>query len=153
MLKRRNVLAILVLSGYLISCTLFLPLSFPATSAQAHTVHYCQCVEYVNSHYNMHIPGDAYQWIANLPDHGWHQELVGTIRIGDIAVWDRSTMPNFGHVAIVSDITYFGPWIVITFLGANQYGFTPLQYVSRQCDNVNYWSDFSEWNSAVFFHR
>lgn len=148
--ERKKVLTILILSGYLISCSFFFALSASAPSAQAHATHYCQCVEYVNSYYRMHVPGDAYQWTANLPDYGWNQEPVGSIGVGDIAVWDRDVMPPFGHVAIVSDIRDSSQGTTITFLGANQYG---SRFTSLQCNDVYYWQDSSEWSSAVFFSR
>src|SRR5258708_3120604 len=150
MSKLRKVLTNLVLLDCLIVCSLLFSLLVSAPSVQARTMHYCPCVEYVNSYYGMHVPGDAYQWIANLPYYGWHQEPVGTIRIGDIAVWDQYAMPTVGHVAIVSRVSDSSQGATITFLGANQYG---SRFNSLQCNDVNYWQDPSEWNSAVFFYR
>jgi surface antigen len=150
MLRRKNVLTLLILSGYLVGCPSFFTLSASATSARAYTTHYCQCVEYVNSYYGMHVPGNAYQWIANLPQYGWHQEPVGTVGIGDIAVWDWDAMPPYGHVAIVSDISDSSQGTTMTLFGANQDG---SRFPSLRCNDVSYWQDSSYWSSAVFFSR
>jgi hypothetical protein len=150
MQSRKNVLALLILSGYLVSCPSFFALSASATSARADATSYCQCVKYVNSYYGMHVPGNAYQWIANLPQYGWNQEPFDTIRVGDIAVWDQDVMPPYGHVAIVSDISDSSQGITMTFLGANQDGF---RFPSFQCNDASYWQDSSYWSSAVFFSR
>ena len=148
--KLRKVLTILVLSGCLVGCSLFLSRAVSVTSAQARAMHYCQCVEYVNSYYRMHVPGDAYQWTANLPDYGWNQEPFDTIRVGDIVVWDQDSMPPYGHVAIVSDISDSSQGTIMTFLGANQDG---SRFPSLQCNDASYWQDSSYWSSAVFFSR
>lgn len=150
MSKRRKVLAIRALLACLIGCSLFLSLSVSAPPVQARAMHYCQCVEYVNYYYGMHVPGDAYQWASNLPDYGWYQEAGSTIRTGDIAVWDQYAMPDFGHVAIVSSVSNSSQGTIVTFLGANQSG---SRFFSLRCSDVTYWKDSSEWNAAVFFHR
>ncbi|EFH86029.1 CHAP domain-containing protein [Ktedonobacter racemifer] len=114
---------------------------------------YCQCGTYVDRYVNGNIGSfaQASELISLLPQKGWHQEPWGFLRVGDIAVWDGSFAPPYGHTAVVADISGYGNRINVTFKGTNQTG---SWFRELNCSNVSYWNDSgSGWRRAHYFYH
>ncbi|MBB5867221.1 hypothetical protein F4553_000600 [Allocatelliglobosispora scoriae] len=123
----------------------------PVVPAQAADGAYCECVKYVKTRYALTHIGDAFLWETYLPQEGFTKMSVTTVRVGDIAVWDRTEEPQVGHIAIVQAIYGSSQGLAMTFRGAHQRG-TP-QFTHNGCNNVTDWVSSSAWSTAAFFHR
>lgn len=69
--------------------------------------------------------------------------------VGDVAVWKSNVFAPYGHIAIVSKVTWDSPGWIITFRGANQGGSL---FTQNNCSNVSLRADMPS-NKAYFYRR